>query len=92
MPQSSHIACRPTKTRTLEYNDYLEPEEVVLRDLVVGLVRVQDDRKSEPRVGAVTPTKLLVFLLCGLRGDAYMMSTSKFRKKFSPRDCTALAV
>ena len=45
---------------------YLEPVEVVLRDLVVGLVRVQDDGESEPRVGAVTPPQFLCLGLVGL--------------------------
>ena len=50
-------------------NEYLEAKEVVLRDLVVGLVRVEDDRKSEPRVGAIAPPKLL--LLRGLGWGRY---------------------
>ena len=64
--QSGHNACRPRI-------EYLEPVEVVLCDLIVVLVRMEDDRKSEPGVGAVTPAKLL---LRGLGGDAYLTSAT----------------
>ena len=52
-----------------QYNEHLEAEEVVLCDLIVVFVRVQDDRKSEPRVGAIAPPKLL--LLRGLGWGRY---------------------